>query len=170
MLFFPAGARPPPGLLPPAAGMALGQRQPPSTPSSPSATQGHHSGGRAGATAICPTTSTKGRGILLFPPFHQGLGRGEAQLSSDFFLISFSLREQEFLIRHVCALVGGLLSTQSHEERDGCPSQGMQLIPFPCQPHAKARCDGGQQLDLLCCLNEYAHDLQITADSAAYYR
>lgn len=38
----------------------------------------------------------------------------------------------------------------------------------PCEPRTKTRCDSDQQLDLLCGLNVYAHDLQIMAHSLAY--
>lgn len=59
---------------------------------------------------------------------------------------------------------------QPHEERDGCPSQGMQLMRYPCEPRSKTGCDSDQQLDLLYGLNKCAHDLQIMAHSLVYYR
>ena len=78
MLFFPAGARLPPGLLPWAGGMGLGQGQPLSllVPLSRTVTPQTR---QARSDGDWPYNLPKGRVTLLFLLlFHQGLERGEA--------------------------------------------------------------------------------------------
>lgn len=67
-----------------------------------------------------------------------------------------------------------LLSTQPKQERGGRsfpPGVAADALSLsPCEPCAESKCGTDQQLDLLCDVNEYAHDLQIMADSLGCYR
>lgn len=90
--------------------------------------------------------------------------KGERYRLTMLFLHILFFAQRARAAHQVCPMPCFPHSPRGNEE-DGPSLQGMQLMRSPCEPCAESKCGTDQQLDLLCDVNECAHDLQIMADS-----